>query len=233
MSLEGLLNRPTSAVVYGSNRPLLNWVAYALASAADPAFHWTDVRLQGEVLAETDPLSLGLIPPDRLNIRYPHELLPNDADANMAIAGVVRDDDSSEVMKRLMDFIRLPLDAQRLLARGSSGEQTRVFVLSNGHRLVSSYPPNTLTSVLGAIVGAGAAMFMTFADSPPASHRAFESALHLEGNDPRAWKQATLRVERGPSKGPLRAGSEYRLSELDPVAAVLARHLASTGRFAP
>ncbi len=225
MPLEGLLSRPTSAVVYGSNRPLLNWVAYALASAADPGFHWTDVRLQGEVLAETDPLSLGLIPPDRLNIRYPHELLPNDADANMAIAGVVPDDDSSDAMKRLMDFIRLPLDAQRLLARGPSGEQTRVFVLSNGHRLVSSYPPNTLTSVLGAIVGAGAAMQMTFADSPPASHRAFESALHLEGNDPKAWKQATLRVERGPSTGPLRAGSEYRLSELDPVAALLTHHL--------
>jgi hypothetical protein len=224
MPLESLLDRPTSAVLYGSDRPLLNWVAYALASADDPGFHWTDVRLAGEVLAETDPLSLGVIPPDRLNIRYPHELLPNDADANMAIAGVVRGDDTSDAMRRLMDFIRLPVDAQRLLAQGPAGGRPRVFVLSNGHRLVSSYPPNTLASVLGAIVGAGAAMFMTFADSPPASHVAFQSALYLHGHDPKAWKQATLKVERGPSSGPLQAGREYRLDELEVVASVLARH---------
>ena len=225
MPLEGLLNRPTSVVLYGSDRPLLNWVAYALASAEDPEFHWTDVRLAGEVLAVTDPLSLGVVPPERLNIRYPHELLPNDADANMAIAGVVREDGASDTMRRLMDFIRLPMDAQRWLAGGPSGGRPRVFVLSNGHRLVSSYPPNSLAPVLGAIVEAGAAMFMTFADSPPASHAAFESALHLHGHDPKAWRQATLKVERGPSAGPLRAGSEYRLGELDIVASVLARHL--------
>ncbi|MGD1099597.1 MAG: hypothetical protein ABR888_04555 [Thermoplasmata archaeon] len=61
------------------------------------------------------------------------------------------------------------------------------------------------------------------ADSPPASHRAFENAFHVDGNDPKAGTQATFRVERGPSNGPFRTGSEYRLSELDPVTTLLAR----------
>jgi hypothetical protein len=216
-------DRPTSVVVYGSSRPLLNWVAYALASAADSGFVWTDVRLQGEVLADADPLARNLVPPDRLYVVHPYELMPNDAAANMAVGGIVRGGEPPDTLGRLVEFLRLPLGAQRLLARGSSGNRPVVLVLSNAQRLVAVYPSERLAPVLGAIVGAGGSLLMTFADAPPASHRAFETRLYLEGDDPKLWKGAVLRVEKGPATGPLRAGSEYRLGDLDLVAAVLTR----------
>lgn len=216
-------DRPTSMVMYGSSRPLLNWVAYALASAADPGFVWTDVRLEGEVLTDVDPLSRNLIPPDRMNVVSPAGLIPNDAVANMAIAGVIREEESDVALGRLLDFLRLPPGAQRLLARGSSGNRPKVLVLSNAHRLVAVWPARALAPALGAIVGAGGSLFMTFADAPPGSHDAFEIRLHLEGGNSKSWRQTTLRVEKGPSAGPFRPGSEHRLGEFDPVAAVLAR----------
>jgi hypothetical protein len=225
MPLGGIFSRPTSVILFGSNRPLLNWVAYALASETDPGFIWTDVRLWGEVLADVDPLARNLVPPNRLAVVYPNALVPNDAAANMAIGGVVRGDEPSDTVRQLVDFLRLPLPTQRLLSGATSGGQPIVLVLSNAHRIVAFYPVETVASVIQAIVGAGVTLFETFADAPLEGREAFETILHVEGNDPKEWRQATLRVEKGTSAGPLRTGSKYRLGELDPVAAVLTRDL--------
>ena len=225
LPLESGLHRPTSVVIYGSSRPLLNWVAYALAAEADPEFIWNDVRLRGEVLSEFDPLSRNLIPPERLNVAFPNEFAPEDRAANIVRSGVVRDDESHEHIRRLTDFLRLPLGAQRVLARRSAGNRPMVLVLSNGHRLVALYPSGTLAPSLRIMNEVGATLIMTFADASPASHRAFGTILVVEGNDVREWKRATLRVLKGPADGPLRTGVEYRLGEYAPLADILTRQL--------
>jgi len=222
---DRIFSRPTSVILCGSNRPLLNWVVYALASATDPKFIWTDVRLGDEVLADVDPLARNLVPPDRLAVVYPSVLVPNDAAANMAIAGVVRDNQPSDGIRRLLDFIRLPLPTQRLLSGVLSRDRPIVLVLSDAHHLVTFYPTEVVAPVIQAVVEAGAILFVTFAGAPPESRQAFETILHVEGNDPKAWRRTTLRVEKGPLAGPLRTGSDHLLGELDPVAAVLARDL--------
>lgn len=222
---DGIFGRPTSVILCGSSRPLLNWVAYALASTTDSGFIWTDVRLEGEVLADSDPLARGLVPPDRLAVVYPNVLKPNDAAANMAIGGVVRSDEPPDTVRRMVDFLRLPLPTQRLLAGAPPGGRPMVLVLSNAHHMTVLYPTETVAPVLRAVIDAGAILFVTFADAPRESRHAFETILHVGGNDPKAWKRATLRVEKGPSGGPLRAGSEHRLGELEVVAAVLGRGL--------
>jgi len=225
MPTRGFFTRPTTTVLYGADRPLLNWVAYALASASDPGFIWTDVRLEGEVLAQSDILAGNLIPPERLNVIDPETLAPHRSAAKAAVENVVRDGESDESLQRLMDFLRLPLGAQRLLAKGSSGSHPLVLVLSNAQRAVALWPSETVAPVLGAIVGAGGTFIMTFADAPPGSHRSFDVMLEAEGEDLREWDRVRLRVLKGPANGPLRTGELHRLGELAPLAAILARDL--------
>jgi len=222
---ERTFNRPTSVLVWGTSRPLLNWVVYALASEADPKFIWTDVRRGDEVMTDADPLVHNMVPPDRLAVVYPGQLAPNDAAANMAIAGVIRDDRPTDAVRRLVDFVRLPLSTQRLLTGVPSRSRPMVLVLSDAQHMVVFYPTATVASLVRAVVEAGAILFVTFVNTPPQSRQEFETVLHVEGNDPRAWREATLRVEKGPSAGPLRGGSTHRLSEFNPIATVLAHNL--------
>ena len=215
---------PTSVIICGSNRPLLNWVAYALASSSDPKFHWTDVRISGEVPTPDDLLSRDLIPPVRLHLVAPRELAPDDATANIAVSAIVRDEDTPEELRRVLEFLRLPAPTQQLLAETPSEGVPRVVVLSNGHRLLALYPEiGAVAPTVRAIVGAGVAFIMTFADAPPGGRVAFDTVLQLEGRDPESWRQATLRVEKTPSSSVFPAGSEVRLADFKPVAAVLGR----------
>lgn len=225
MTLDKAFSRPTSVVVYGTSRPLLNWVAYAWACAADREVIWVDVRLRGEVRDNSDPVSRQLVPPDRLHVVYPDELVPDDAAARTAIGGVIRDKESSGAVRRLMDFLGLPSLTQQVLSREPSGGLPRILVFSNAHRVVSTYPPESVTQVVRAVVDCGTTLLSSFADAPSDARHAFETVLHLEGSDLREWKHAILRVERGPPDAPFRSGSEYRLSEIGPVAAVLGREL--------
>lgn len=225
MTLDNIFSRPTSVVIYGTSRSLLNWVAYGWVSAADREFAWVNVRLRGEVQADIDPLSRNLVPPDRLHPVYADELVPNDAATKMVIGGAVRDEESSDAVRRLMDFVRLPSLTQRVLSRALPGGLPMVLVFSNAHRVVAFYPTESVAQVVRAVVNSGAILLSTFADAPPEARHAFETILHLEGNDPKEWKQAILKVEKAPSDAPFRAGLRYRLNEVPPVAAVLTRDL--------
>jgi len=223
--VEGtLFPNPTSVIICGSSRPLLNWVAFALASAGDPEFHWTDVRMSGEVLSPDDLFARDLIPADRLHLARPRELTPDDATANVAVSAVIRDDETPEELRRVLEFLRLPGPTQELLAETAGTGPPRIVVLSNGHRLLALYPElGIVAPTVRAIVGAGVVLIMTFADAPPGGRVAFDVVLHLEGHEPKEWRQAALRVEKAPSSGPFRAGSKVRLTDFEPVAAVFRR----------
>jgi len=225
VSLGSTFSRPISVVVRGSNRPLLNWVALALATEANPQFIWNDVRLRGEKLSDLDPLARDLIPTDRLNIAVPTAFVPDHAAASTPTSGVIRDDEPSDNIRLLKEFLRLPQGAQRLLSMPPAGDRPTVLVLSNAHRLVAVYPSETLAPVLTTLTGAGVTLIMTFADAGPESHRAFDVALEVEGNDPKEWRGAVIRVEQGPLEGPLRPGSRYPLGDFQPAAGLLAREL--------
>ena len=86
-----LFPAPTSVFVCGNNRALLNWFAYALASATDPEFVWTDVRLSGESPTPDDLFSRDRIPSERLHLVEPIELTPDNTTAHMAVSAVIRD----------------------------------------------------------------------------------------------------------------------------------------------
>jgi hypothetical protein len=217
---------PTSVIICGSDRPLLNWVAYALATASDPEFHWTDVRLEGEVMAPDDVLSRSVIPADQLSTVRPGELTPDDTLGNVAVSAVIRDDETPDEVRRLVEFLRLPAQTQSVLSRTSSEEPPRVVVLSNGHRLIAIYPNiDAVRPTVRAIVASGVVLIMTFADAAPHGRFAFDVVLHVDAPVRQDWKRATIRIEKGPPAGFLRAAAEYRLGDTSPWREVLGQHL--------
>lgn len=226
MSPEPLFHRPTSVFVAGTNRPLLNWVAYALALDANPEFRWTDVRISGELFDKTDILARAVIPPSQLNFRYPNELRRNEPGSMptgsrtepSASAGAGAGGGSG-----LGDFLQLPGPTRELLASLPSGERPIPLVLSNAHRILALWPAEVMSSVLRVITSYRVILFLTFADAPPDGRRAFETVVHLSGDSPTAWEQATLRIEKSPPDGPFKAGAQLSLRDIPPIADVLRR----------
>jgi hypothetical protein len=221
----GLFKGPVSVILIGDDRPLLNWVAYALASLQDPDFLWIDIRAKGEVLNASDPLARDAIPSDRLKLANASDFSPDHAMANIAVSGVIRDDELPENVQILLDFLRLPQRTQAVLSATGPGTRPRTYVLSNAHRLGSLYPVEIVGPLLRAIRETGTITIMTFADAPNDGRFAFDLVVHLTGHDAENWKQATLRVEKGLPDGPFQTGSEYRLCDLDFLSHVFARHL--------
>jgi len=220
-----LFRQPTSVFLAGASRPLLNWVAFALASGTSGGFLWTDVRLGGEVLDPLDPLARGLIPPDRFNSVDAEELKRDDFAGNLAVGGLVRSDEASDFARKFADFLRLPPHTRGLISKLPREGSPAVLVLSNAHRLVALYPTETVGPVIRSIVAAGASLLLTFADAPPDGRQAFDQVFHLEGNGPAMWRDAVLRIEKGSSSGPLRNGAVVPLKTLPEVASVLGRSL--------
>jgi|SRR5271157_1899107 len=226
VELGKIFKGPGSTIVYGDDRPLLNWVAYALAYVTSPEFKWTDVQFPGQALEPTDPLSRNLIPPERLLLVRATDMAPNDAMANVAVSAVIRSDESPGNVERLIDFLRLPASTQRLLETPPPADRPRVAVLSNGQRIVAFYPtPQTIAPTIRAIVGAGTVLIMTFADAGPEGRFQFDNVLKVEGSVRGGWQDATVKVDKWSPDGPFRVGMELRLGDLAPLANVIARGL--------
>ncbi|HYA69978.1 MAG TPA: hypothetical protein VEH28_01235 [Thermoplasmata archaeon] len=226
MQLDPIFRGPTSVLVWGDDRSLLNWVAYALASVTDPEFHWTDVRYPDQAVSATDPLARGRIPPNRLSVVETRELAPNDASANVAVSAVIRSDEIPDNVQRVLDFLRLPTITQRVLEQTPPEGRPRVVVLSNGHRITAFYPtPDVIDPTLRAIVGANTILIMTFGDAGPGGRFRFDNVLHLEGSVRDGWRSASLMVEKWVPGGPFEKGTTHQLADLSSIADVLAREL--------
>jgi hypothetical protein len=220
-----LFKGPVSVILIGDDRPLLNWVAYALASFQDPDFVWVDLRSTGEVLSDLDPLARNVIPSDRLQLAHASDLVPDHVTANIAVSGVIRDDELPENVQVLLDFLRLPRRTQEALSAAGPVPRLKTYVLSNAHRLGSLYPVRIVGPLLRAIKETGTTTIMTFADAPNDGRFAFDLVIHLTGHGAENWRQATLRVEKGLPDRPLQTGSESRLGDLQLLADVIASHI--------
>jgi len=222
---DPLFEQPSSMIIWGSNRTLLKWVAYAIALQSRSTFIWTDLRLHNEELVPTDPLARNLVPPDRLSVAYPEELRRDERSkqlADAAIGGVIRADESPEAVRKVAGFLGLPHHTQEMLAGIPSGGPPPIVVLSNGHRLVALYPPGSVEPTIRAIVDYGVVFILTFADEPGPTRLAFDTVLTVRGHDDlRSWRDAVLRVEKAVPAGPFVPGFEARLGQIPLIATVL------------
>jgi hypothetical protein len=211
---------PTSVVLYGSDRPLVNWVMYAILVRANPNFIWTDIRLSGEVLDPLDPLARQVIPKRQLSVVGPDALRRNPEPAR-AMPSVIHPDEPDDLKERLANFLRLPEHTQDLISRVPNEGLVPLFGLSNAHRIAALYPPDTIRPTLKAIKDSGFSLITTWADALPSSVREFDFVLGIEGLGPQSWRSTTLLCDRGTSTGPVRPGKRFRLGDLPAIAEVL------------
>lgn len=208
--------RPTSVFLHGINRPLLNWVMYAILHRSDPRFIWTDVRFEHEALDPQDPLSTRVVPPEQLSVVAPG-VLRRTAGPGQPRPSLIHPGEHPDEVRRLVEFLTLPEHTQRLISHVDGQDRVPVLGLSNAHRLAAIFPTEVVAPTLRGILGAGVSLVMTWADSVPGGSSAFDFVLGVEGSEPLAWREAVLRCTLGISEGLVRAGRFYRLGDLAPI----------------
>jgi len=222
-SPQDLFEPRTSVILCGSGRSLLNWVAYGLVLGHPGGFLWGHVRLEGEVLEDTDLLKTSLIRPDHLIVVAPKELERNEAEGNVAISSLIQSEGDEEASHSFVEFLRLPHQTQQMIAELPPDRTGPVLVLSGAHRLHTFYPPDVVGPIIRELVEAGGPVFMLWADAPNANRLGYEHILHLKGEEPSKWREAFVTVERGWPEGPLQTGAKVSLRDLPSVAAVLGK----------
>ena len=218
---SALFEPPTSVFLSGTGRNLLNWVAYALVAEYRGGFLWGHVQLAGEVLESSDLLKTPLIPPERLIMVSPQELVRDELSGNLAVGGLVRSEKDDSSVRGFADFLRLPKQTQELISRLPRDGPRPVLVLSGAHRLAPLYAVDVVGPTIRSIVELAGPMIAVWSDAPVAGRFEFDHILHVKGDEPSNWRESVLTVEKGWPTGPLRSGAEIRLRDLAPVAAVL------------
>jgi len=213
---------PTSVLAYGPSPLLLHWVVYSFIRLAEGGYFWTDVRFLGQAADPDDPVERGVIPKDRAAVRDPRDFPPNDAPANAAVTVGLRPDQRPAQVEELSDSLRLPSLTQHLIESRRSPAGPLVLVVANAHRMAPLYTPETARVITRAMLARGATLVLTFSDEPPALRFLFENSWHIDGRDPRSWREATLTVEQASPAGPIPRTGAWRLEALPNVASVLA-----------
>jgi len=217
-------SKPSSVFVSGTNRTLLKWFAYAALAPYSARVYWTEVRLPGEVSDPLDPMTLQVIPKDSIYVLSPRELEPDDqgaAQAEVAAATMLQADETMHSIEGLVEFLRMPTHAQKLISRTGRPDAPSILVTSNSHRLASVYSVDRIAPLMRAMLEAGTCQIALWAEAPTIHTSMFDVILEVSGHGATDWRNATVRCERGIATGPLAVGQSRRLAEIEPVARIL------------
>lgn len=228
----GGFRNPSSVFISGSDRTLLKWFAFAALAPYGSRVHWTEVRLPGEILDPLDPMTVRAIPQESVYVLLPQELGPDDAGARRAQAAVptvLRPDEPRHSIEGLVEFIRMPLHAQKLISTTGRPDLPSILVTTNAHRLASVYSPERIAPLMRALLEGGTCQVALWADAPTTHISMFDVVLRVDGHGSAEWRSATVACERGISTGPLAAGKAHRLSEIPLIAQQLERHFPPRG----
>ena len=226
----GGFGKPTAVFISGSSRTLLKWFALAALAPYSARVFWTDVRLPGEVPDPLDPMTVHAIPDDSVYMLLPSELGPDDLGAQQAesaAATMLKSDRTTHSIDGLVEFLRMPAHAQKLIGATGSAIAPSILVTANAHRLATVYSPERIAPLMRVMLESGTCQIALWAEAPTTHTSMFDVILDLEGRDPTEWREATVRVERGLTTGPLGDGKAHRLASLPSIAAVLSRSILS------
>lgn len=216
--------KPSSVFISGTSRTLLKWFAFAALAPYASRVYWTDVRLPGEILDPLDPMSVHAIPEESLYVHSPRDLQPDDQRAHQAetaAATVLRSEGSTKSLDGLVEFLRMPPHAQRLISTAGRTDAPAILVTANAQRLATVYSADRAGPLMRALLEAGTCQVALWAEAPTVYTSMFEVILLVEGSGPADWRNATVECTKGISTGPLASGRAHRLSELEPVAKIL------------
>jgi hypothetical protein len=222
----GGFGKPTSVFISGTSRSLLKWFAFASLAPYASRVYWTDVRLPGEILDPLDPMTLHAIPEDSLYVLLPRDLQPDDQGARQAEAAaatMLKSDETPGSLQGLVEFLRMPSHAQKLISRTGRPELPAILVTANAHRLASVYSEERIAPLMRVMLESGTCQVALWAEASTALTSIFDVILHLEGSGSADWRNATVRCEKGISTGPLASGVAHRLADLKLIAPILER----------
>jgi len=221
-------SKPSSIFVSGTNRTLLKWFAHAWLAPYGSRVYWTDVRLPGEILDPLDPMALHAVPEDSVYVLEPRQLYPDERGAEQAEAAaatMLESDETPDSLRGLVEFLRMPSHAQKLISATGRTASPSILVTANSQRIAHAYPEERLEPLMRAMLEAGTCQVALWAEAPTTLTTMFDAILDLQGNDPRDWPNATVRCERGITTGILSAGKPRHLAEIETIAAVLEKFL--------
>ncbi len=223
-----LWERPTSILIHGPSRPLVNLTLFAFSELTTPRFQWVDIQVPGEPPLATDPVRLGWVPAEQLwTIDRPSALRPDDLVANLALFSLVRSDEPSSSLVQLTEFLRLPEVSQRILAARPRRGEPGVVAVANAHRVMSAFPAERVPAILGVHRSSGYSVYIGFAEAPGAGAELFDLVFRLDGETVAGWKRARLTCTKGIRSGPLAEGRSVDLGDVAPLAEVFSRLPAS------
>ncbi len=225
--------KPTSVFIWGTSRSLLKWFAFASLAPYASRVYWTDVRLPGEIPDPIDPITAHAIPEESVYVLSPRDLQPDDQgarQAEVAAATMLRSDETTNSLQGLVEFLRMPSHAQKLISATGRPDAPSILVTANAQRLATVYSVDRVAPLMRAMLESGTCQVALWAEAPTSHTEMFDVILHLEGNDPTDWRNARVRCEKGISTGPLASGKPSRLSDLKPIATVLEKSIPASSR---
>jgi hypothetical protein len=229
----GGFKKPSSVLISGPSRSLLKWFAFASLAPYASRVHWTDVRLPGEIPDPLDPMTVHAIPEESVYVLSPRDLEPDDRGANRAEAAaatMLQSDEGPNSLQGLVEFLRMPSHAQKLISTTGRPDLPSILVTANSQRLATVYSQDRIAPLMRAMLEAGTCQVALWAEAPTTFTSVFDVILHLEGSGPRDWRNATVQCERGITIGPLAVGVSRPLSEIEPVASVLERSISGLSK---
>ncbi len=213
-----------SALIHGADRSMVNLLLYALAAEADPRLHWLDVRSDGELPSDWDPVRMGWLDARHAWSTDPErDLVPDHARANAAIFELVRSDEPPATLARLVDFLRLPDTMQRIVGEMSPAGGAHLLAVANADRIAGSFPDAVLAPILDAFEWARCSLFVGFTGRDPPGVSRFTHVVRIEGGSPARWTDARITFEREALFDGLRTGGIASPADLPSVARVFRR----------
>jgi len=229
----GVFGKPSSVFISGTSRSLLKWFAFASLAPYASRVYWTDVRLPGEILDPIDPMTVHAIPEESVYVLSPRDLQPDDQraqQAEAAAATVLRSDEPVHSLQGLVEFIRMPLHAQKLISATGRIDAPSILVTANAQRLATVYSLDRIAPLMRAMLESGTCQVALWAEAPTIHTSMFDVILQVEGHGPTDWRNATVQCERGISAGPLASGNAHRLSDIGPIATILERSIPASSK---
>lgn len=221
-----LFRRPHTVLVYGPSRSLVNLTLFALASHANPEFHWVEIGGRPDERSPSDPIRLGWIPSDRLwFVRTPDSLRPNREAESLPLSQLISSEEPPESLDHFAEFLRLPELSQRIIAAQSPNGRPGVVAVTNVDRVEDAVSADRVPSILEVHRNSGFSVMVGAGDSAGPGRNVFDFVFRLQGKDEQAgdWKHHHLVCEKGISSGPLRNRLPVRLDQIPLLAEVLSK----------
>jgi len=221
-----LFEQPAMVFVYGPSSALVNLTLFALASHANPEFHWVEIGALTKERVPCDPVRLGWIPENRVwRVDRPDSFGPDQRSAAVPLSGMIRSDEPSDAVSHFTEFLRLPDTSQQILTSGSGVGKPGVVAVTNADRVEGTFPASIVPAILEVHRRSGFSVMIGYGEKVSPERSLFDFVFRLQGDDhfDGGWKNVELVCEKGVASGPLRVGHAVRIGEIPLLSEIISR----------